>query len=270
MRPRNSILLAGLTLLALGATLLLAFPRARASLRWKPGFQPLAVDSRIFFEPGALPMAQRFAALLPDAISRVEEAHGQPFRSRFRVYVCSSHESFTRHLGLRQIVPVRGLVMKDIWLSPLAFDFHGLDTHRESLVHELSHLHFRQHLGWIRNQRSIPTWFAEGLADVVADTGGEIFTRQMALAAFASGHHFEPDGQGGFPSGRRILDYGVPGPLLHQQSRMFVEFLQAGNVQEFQLFLGALLEGANFRKAFGSHFGVGLDEAWQLFLRSLE
>lgn len=276
-RPRQRIrstsqwiLLSGLAILIITAVLLLASPRAMAALRWKPGFEPLEYGSRVFFEPGATDAAQRFADALPDAIAKVEEMHGLPFTAEFRVYVCSTHQSFTKHLGLPETSPVRGLVMRDIWLSPLAFDFHSRDTHRESLIHELSHLHLRQDLGWIRNQRNIPTWFAEGLADVVANTGGEIFTRQMALAAFAAGRHFVPDARGRFPFARGLGDYGVPAPLLHQQSRMFVEYLRTRYSQTFQEFLYALLQGADFGEAFSSHFGVDLEQSWRQFSRSME
>jgi hypothetical protein len=264
------ILFSGLAILIITAVLLLASPRAKASLRWKPGFEPLDCDSRVFFETGASVAAQRIADVLPDAIVKVEEMHGMPFTAEFRVYVCSTHQSFTEHLGLPETSPVRGIVMRDIWLSPLAFDFHSRDTHRESLTHELSHLHLRQHLGWIRNQRNIPTWFAEGLADVVANTGGEIFTRQMALTSFAKGRHFVPDAEGQFPFTKGLRAYGVPAPLLHQQSRMFVEFLRTRNLQAFREFLYALLQGAEFAEAFSSHFGVDLDQSWHQFLSSVE
>jgi len=267
---RKWILISGLAILVITAILLLASPRATAALRWTPGFKPLAGDSRVFFEFGASDAAREFADALPDAIAKVEEMHGLPFEGEFRVYVCSTHRSFTEHLGLPESSPVRGIVMRDIWLSPLAFEFHGRDTHRESLTHELSHLHLRQHLGWIRNQRNIPTWFAEGLADVVANTGGEIFTRQMALASFAEGRHFVPDAEGQFPFTRRLRAYGVPAPLLHQQSRMFVEYLRTRNSQAFRQFLYALLQGAEFAESFSIHFGVDLERSWHQFLTSME
>ena len=267
---RKWALISGLVVLAIATILLLAYPRTTAALRWKPGFDPLTSDPRVFFEPGASTAAQQFADALPEALARVEETHGLPFVGDFRLYICSTHQSFVGHLDLPRDSPVRGMVMRDIWLSPLVFDFHGRDTHRESLAHELSHLHVRQHLGWRKSVQGIPTWFAEGLADVAADTGGEIFTRQMALSAFAEGRHFVPDAYGRFPIPRGLLDYGVPAPLLHQQSRMFVEYLQADDPTGFRSFVVEVLHGAAFPTAFQERFERDLDRAWQDFLRSLE
>jgi hypothetical protein len=234
------------------------------------GFQSLDEDSRVFYEPGAEVHARRWAESLPEVIARVEDRQGQPFKSTFRVYVCASHESFTRRLGERRDSPARGMkLFRDIWMSPLAFDFRGSDTHRQSITHELSHLHMTQQLGPRSIVGTVPTWFAEGLADWVADTGSEIISRQAALDAFAAGNHFVPDARGRFLLPRTAKHYGVSWPMLHRQSRMFVEYLHDRAGKSFTDFVVAVGKGARFDVAFRDHFGYSLAKVWQEFLESL-
>jgi hypothetical protein len=264
------IRLPGSRLLVLPAALLL-HPRARAAVRLAPGFRSLEADARVFYEPGAEAPARRFAEALPAAIVRVEESHGAPFRSRFRVYVCASHASFTRRLAERPDSPVRGMrLVRDVWLSPLAFDFRGSDTHRQTLTHELSHLHMTQQLGLHSILGTVPTWFAEGLADRVADTGGEIVSRQDALEAFASGNHLVPDARGRLLLPRTARHYGISWPMLHRQSRMFVEYLHDRAGGTFTDFVATVGSGERFDRAFRKHYGESLDGVWRDFLRSLE
>lgn len=269
-RRRIRRLLIPLSLVAVLAALPLLHPRARAAVRLTSGFQPLEEDTRVFSEQGADVYARRFAQALPAATALVEEHQGQPFSSGFRVYVCASHESFTRHLGERPDSPVRGMkLFRDIWVSPLAFDFRGSDTHRQTITHELSHLHMTQQLGLRAIMGAVPTWFAEGLADWVADTGGEIISHQDALEAFASGHHFVPDARGRFLFPRTAKHYGIPWPMLHRQSRMFVEYLHDRAGGSFGDFVAAVGKGERFDVAFLEHYGASLDDVWNDFLESL-
>jgi hypothetical protein len=268
---RTRRLLIPFGLLSLLALLLFLHPRARAAARLTSGFQSLVEDTRVFYEPGAEVHARRFAESLPAAIARVEEYQGRPFKSDFRVYVCASHESFTRHLDERPDSFARGMrLFRDIWVSPLAFDFRGSDTHRQTITHELSHLHMTQQLGLRSIMGTVPTWFAEGLADWIADTGGEIITHQDALEAFASGNHFVPDAKGRFLFPRTAKHYGVSWPMLHRQSRMFVEYLRDRAGGLFGDFVVAAGKGERFDVAFLEHYGDSLDNVWNDFLESLD
>jgi len=270
-RRRIRKLLIPLSLLSLLVPLLLLHPRARAAARLTSGFQSLEKDARVFYEPGAEVHARGFAESLPAAIARVEEHQGRPFKSHFRVYVCASHESFTRHLGERPDSPARGMkLFRDIWVSPLAFDFRGTDTHRQTVTHELSHLHMTQQLGLRTIVGTVPTWFVEGLADWVADTGGEIVTHQDALEAFASGNHFVPDAKGRFLFPRTAKHYGISWPMLHRQSRMFVEYLHDRAGGSFEDFVAAVGKGKRFDVAFLEHYRDSLDNVWNDFLESLD
>ena len=270
-KRRSRRLLIPLGSLLLLVSLLLLHPRVRAATRLTPGFQPLEEDARVFFEPGAELYARRFAELLPMAVARVEECHGRPFKSDFRVYVCASHQSFTRHLLQRSDSPVRGMALfRDVWVSPLAFDFAGSDTHRQTITHELSHLHLSQQLGLRSIMGTVPTWFVEGLADWVADTGGEIVSYQDALGAFATGHHFVPDTRGRFLLPRRASHYGISWPMLHRQSRMFVEYLRDRDEESFASFVVLVGTGERFDAAFLEQFGESLEVVWDDFRDSLD
>ena len=260
-----------LLLLPLLVPLLLLHPRARAAVRLTSGFQSLQEDTRVFFEQGAEVHARRFAQALPAATALVENHQGRAFKPEFRVYVCASHESFTRHLGERLDSPARGMkLFRDIWVSPLAFDFRGSDTHRQTITHELSHLHLTQQLGLRTVMGTVPTWFAEGLADWVADTGGEIISHQDALEAFASGNHFVPDARGRFLFPRTAEHYRISWPMLHRQSRMFVEYLHDRAGGSFGDFVAAVGRGGRFDVTFLEHYGASLDNVWNDFLASLD
>lgn len=251
--------------------LLLMQPRARAVLRLTQAFAPLTQGGQVFCEPGAQDYAERIADALPAATARVEEYHSVPFKSGFRVYVCSTHESFTKHIGHHVTSPVRGIVfLRDIWISPKAFAFFGRDTHKQTLAHELSHLHLSQHLSWWRRVREVPSWFLEGLADWVANTGDEIVSREEARKEFLTGRHLVPDAKGKLFFPKSPQDYGLTWPLFHMQSRMFVEYLHGRDEESLKNFLKAVLGGDRFDTAFDAHFENSLENIYHDFLDSLK
>lgn len=247
---------------------LVLVPRLRATLRLVGGFEVLPGNSRVYFEPGGRAQAEELARSLPEAITRVERLHGRPFRAPFRVYLCSTHAAFCRRTGLPEGSPVRGFAfLRDVWISPLAFEFRGFDTHESALSHELSHLHLGQYLGWFERTRKIPTWFSEGLADVASGTGFEIVSRAEGLRGLAQGPRFEPDGKGRWLWPRPLTGYGLSPPGLHSQARLFVEYLAAD--ERFPQFVVALSSGEPFESAFREHLGRPLESAWRDFLRDL-
>jgi hypothetical protein len=69
--------------------------------------------------------------------------------------------------------PRGAAAMGDVYIGPRAFSFFGYDTHKESLMHELSHLHLKQRLGYFGFgvKIKIPVWFSEGLANNIAGSG---------------------------------------------------------------------------------------------------
>jgi hypothetical protein len=268
-KKRNLAIAVAAGILVAAAALVLALPRARTALRLVGGFSPLEVDARVYFEAGAEDMARAVAEALPAAMARVETCQAGPFEDPFRVYVCASHEGFTRRIGQPVNSPVRGITfLRDIWISPMAFSFHGEDTHRETLTHELSHLHLGQKLGWWRRTKGVPAWFQEGLADWVADTGDVQISRREAREALKRGRHFVPDATGHLPFPKGAGDYGLPWPLFHIQSRMFVEYLRARNEEAFSAFVASVVEGDEFESAFSENYLVDLPDVWNDFLQS--
>lgn len=266
---RAAVVCAGLLVLA--AAGLLSQARARAALRLVGGFSPLDQDPRVLYEAGAGDNALAVAKALPEAIGRVQHGHGEPPDPGFRVYVCATQDSFTRKTGQSEGAPVRGIAFsRDIWVSPLAFRFHGRDTHRETLAHELSHLRLQQSLGWWRRTRIVPSWFQEGLADRVADTGFEQVSRAEAWEAIRDGPCLTPDDSGRFPFPKRAGDYGLTWPMFHAQSRMFVEFLHERDGGGIARLLTSLHQGARFGTAFAECFGGSVEEVWAEFVGSVE
>lgn len=127
-----------------------------------------------------------------------------------------------------------------------------------------------QQLGLRSIMGTVPTWFVEGLADWIADTGGEIVTHQDALETFASGKHFVPDAKGRCLFPLTAKHYGVSWPMLHRQSRMFVEYLHDRAGGSFAGFVVAVGKGERFDAAFLEHFGDSLANVWNDFLESLD
>ncbi len=154
------------------------------------------------------------------------------------------------------------IAIEKMWVTPRS---------RQALAHELSHLHFAQHLGWWNRTKNVPIWFAEGLADWLADTGGEIVSRAEALEAFRSGYHMVPKASGKLRlSPPTLQDLRVSFPMFHMQSRMFVEYLLGRGEEPFKKLITALMKGARFNVAFEEHIGDNLKNVWLDFIHSMD
>lgn len=229
------------------------------------------VDQRILFEPGAEEMADSFALFLPDAIRMVEDAQIFPFKETFRVYICNSQERFNEYLALTgSFYPVRGAVLwGNILIAPSAFIFMGMDTHRETMIHELSHLHFRQRLGRLKERR-IPVWFREGYADLVAGSGGEGVTETEAVQMILSGEHLIPEESSGLFRPFQKAQNGLTGPAFHRQAKMFVSYLAEKDTVLFGLLIKDLQEGIPFADAYIHLTGEDIQSSWIQFIDSLK
>jgi len=270
MRRRRAWLGGGILVLSLGGLWATRTSVGAALLKTKRDFAPVAADPRVRFEPGAEAMARSVAAFLDTAMATVEATHGAPFRRPFTVYVCASQRSLNEFAALPPQAPIRGTVLLgDVFIAPSAFDWQGADVHRESLMHELSHLHLRQHIGFVSDRGSMPAWFKEALADLVSGAGGEGISREEAVAAVLDGPALHPDSAGSLWSLQRAGSYGLTGPMLHRQSTMFLDFLRARDPGRFPAFLRRIQEERSFAGPFRDQFGGSVDELWGAFAASL-
>jgi len=186
---KHKILFIGL--LTVFILLLIAFlfsPYSTALFKSKSHFIQHSSVSNIYYEQGAI------ALYLPMAVERVEQIHGLPFEESFNVYVCATQRSMNEYIAANPSARIRGMVLfGDVFIAPSAFNWKGKDTHRGSLIHELSHLHFRQRFGFWKDRVDIPDWFKEGFADVVCDCAGEGISDLEATNAIIERHHFDPE-----------------------------------------------------------------------------
>jgi hypothetical protein len=254
------------------ATILLvvASPSFRALTKTRSQFVSHPLDPRVFYEPGAERYAQRVASFLPHAVETVETVHGLPYKSPVRVYVCATQRSLNEFIAAPPATPIRGTVaMESVFLAPSAFDWGGVDTHRETLTHELSHLHIRQRLGLVAHRSAVPAWFNEGLANLVAGAGGEGITEEDATEAVLAGRGFEPDTAGAMFRPKGPQSYGLPAPMLQKQATMFLAFIRDTDPSAFDSFLLELQLAKNFAGPFRTHFGMDAREMWMRFEKEL-
>jgi len=269
---RRWIMVAAGTLALVGTGVALSRnPVGRALLKPKSGFLPVETDHRVFVEAGAEERASLVAFFLPQAIALIEGSQGRPFKKPFRVYVCATQGSLNEFIGLPPGAPIRGTVrFGEVFLAPSAFDWRGEDLHRESLLHELSHLHLRQQLGFLASRGNIPSWFHEGLADLVSGAGGEGISDEEARQAILGGPTLQPDSTGSLWSLRSVTDQGLRGPMFHKQSRMFLAYLESRDPGGFHAFLLQLQEEKELAGPFRAAFGAGVGEVWEEFRTALQ
>jgi len=205
--------------------------RVRAYLFGRVGMVADAQDDRVFNEP-ATPEANtaQVLELLDESVATVERAHGRAFAGPVRVYICATQQSYNARTGDFEQGRARGAVFADcVFLSPRTFD---TNTCREILTHELSHLHFRQHLGSAYTS-GIPGWFQEGLAVYISDGGGaEPVSVHQARVSILSGVSMKPEDVGSrFP--RMSSGHGLKHHMFYRQSAMFVEFFAKSRPDAF-------------------------------------
>ena len=175
-----------MALIATGAGAVLAVPRTRHLISgWlnMPDRMPaLATNSQVHYQPGAEDFAHDVAALLPDAIVRVEAVHGRPFAHPVIVGVYATPEAYAAANGLASTVPAGVTIFGRVNLSPKLFGPQRQRL-RAILTHELSHAHLQ---GWIGDYDTLylPNWFKEGLAVMLSGGGGaELVSEDEARAA---------------------------------------------------------------------------------------
>ena len=251
--------------------LFLRSPIGRALLKSKSHFIAHTADSRVLYEPGAEGFAGKIADFLPTAVKRVEEGHFLPFKKPFKVYVFSTQKSHNESVGSTTSYPIRGTAIQgNVFIAPSAFSFKGLDTHRESLMHELSHLHLSQRLGFLKRRR-IPSWFTEGLANIIAGSGGEGISDEMSIQSIKEGRHLIIPERRGFLDRmpRTIQEAGITGPMYHKQNKMFVNYINSLNPEAFKKLVLAVQRGEAFSESFLTYIEMSPEEMWTRFKNEL-
>lgn len=222
------------------------------ALRPIDGFVPLASDPRVRVEPGYEAYGERVAAALPAAIARVEAAHYLPFARTPRVHVCGTDDCFRRYVLTPRL---SAAVVPDnrVILSP---KLDAREKHRLPmlLTHEFAHLHLGQRIGHYHS--SLPVWFHEGWASLVADGGGADYaTDAEAFAAARAGRrvdlgaHDTPGKRHGAAASKlNIFEF-------YRQSMLLVAWLRAQDETRFRQLALAVQANTDFGIAFWDVYG---------------
>ncbi|MBW8457946.1 MAG: hypothetical protein K0M58_05845 [Thiobacillus sp.] len=232
-----------------GCALTVSDPRALTPL---DRFAPLAGDSRVWVEPGFEAYGARVAAALPDAIARVEAAHYLPFSRPPRVYVCGTDACFKRHVLTPKlsaaVVPDNRLI-----LSP---NLDGRESHRlpALLTHELAHLHLGQRIGHYHS--TLPVWFHEGWASLVADGGGADYaTDARVFEAIQAGKRVNLTARDTPGKRHRAAASRLTIFEFYRQSMLLVGWLRAHDEARFRQLVLAVQDNADFEIAFWNAYG---------------
>lgn len=281
MRRRIVLAVIGapLALVAIGAGAAFAVPRTRhmitGFLNMPEQMPALPANSQVHYEAGAQDFAREVAALLPDAIARVEAVHGRPFTHPVIVGVYATPEAYAAANGLGSTVPVGVTIFGRVNLSPKLFGPQHQRL-RAILTHELSHAHIQ---GWIGGYGylHLPNWFKEGLAVMLSGSGGaELVSDEEARAALQRGERLAIDDAGSLT---RLTDVRLekapanrppwyPVVLAYREAGMFVNYLRESDRPAFDRMMNEILDDRAFGEAvtIGYHDNVG--SLWEKFIKS--
>jgi hypothetical protein len=260
-----------------GAALSMPAVRHLISGLWNlpDGLPALAGNNQVHYEPGAEDYARDVAALLPDAIARVEAVHGRPFAHPVTVGAYATIEAYAAANGLGSAVPVGVTMFGRVNLSPKLFSPQHQRL-RGILTHELSHAHLG---GWIGGVAyiSLPNWFKEGLAVMASGGGGaELVSEEEALAAIRRGEKIVIDEAGSMKSlGDVRLERApankpawYPVVLAYREAGMFVTYLRESDGPAFDHMMNAILDGSGFAEAMTIGYHDDVQSLWQKFVTS--
>jgi hypothetical protein len=268
-----------LTLVVIGAGAVLSMPTVRhlISVWWNiPDRLPaLAANPQIHYEPGAEDYADDVAALLPDAITRIEAAHGRRFAHPVTVGVYATPQAYAAANGLGSTVPVGVTTLGRVNLSPKLF-WPQQQRLRAILTHELSHAHI---VGWIGGYAYVrlPNWFKEGLAVMISEGGGaELVSEEEARAAIRRREQLVVDDAGSpqHPVDVRLENAPAGKPpwypvvLAYREAGMFVSYLRGSDGPAFERMMNAILDGRAFADAVTVGYHDDARSLWQKFAQT--
>jgi hypothetical protein len=274
------VIAAPLALIVVGAAAALSLPTVRhivSGLWHLPDWLPILSDNgQVHYQPGAEDFARDVAALLPDAIARVEAVHGRRFAHPVTVGVYTTLEAYAAANGVGSTTAVGVTFAGRVYLSPKLFRPQHQRL-RAILTHELSHAHLQ---GWIGQYAYIrlPVWFKEGLAVMVSGGGGaELISEEEARAAIRRGEQIVIDEAGSLQN----LDGGLrvertpanqapwyPVVLAYRQAGMFVAYLRESDRPAFDRMMNAIFDGRTFAQAVTIGYHDDARSLWQNFIAS--
>ena len=250
-----------LALVVIGSAAALSVPTVRHLISglWNlPDRLPALPDnSQVHYQPGAEDFAQDVAALLPEAIRRVEAAQGRHFSHPIIVGAYATPEAYATANGRGSDVPVGVTFAGRVNLSPKLF----WPQHKRLpaiLTHALSHAHLQNWIGGNAYIR-LPNWFKEGLAVMVSEGGGaELVSEEQARSAIQRGEQIAIDEAGSLQNladirfGRapvKTTPSWYPVVLAYRQAGMFVNYLRESDQPAFDRTMSAILDGRMFTEA---------------------
>jgi hypothetical protein len=218
------------------------------------GFVALADDDHVMVEPGYESYGTKVASLLPGAIEKVERAYGRPFKFAPRIYVCGTEECFKRYVLTPRlsaaVVPDNRLI-----LSPNLNDRES-ERLKPILIHELAHLHLGQSIG--HYDPSIPIWFHEGLASLVAEGGGaEFATDEQAYEAASEGRMINLAVRDTPDVRHKAAAFNMNIFEFYRQSLLLVTKLKEMDEEKFAALIQAIQNNKDFLIAFWEIYGTG-------------
>jgi hypothetical protein len=273
------VLGAPLALIAIGAGAALSVPTTRHLIvgLWNlPDRMPaLSGDSQVHYQPGAEDFARDVAALLPDAIARVEAVHARPFAHPVIVGVYATPEAYAAANGLGSTVPVGVTIYGRVNLSPKLFRPQHQRL-RAILTHELSHAHIQ---GWIGgyDYLYLPNWFKEGLAVMLSGGGGaELVGEDEGRAAIQRGERLVIYDTGGLTQSIGVplekepenKPSWYPVVLAYREAGMFVNYLRESDRPAFDRMMSAILDGRPFKDALTAGYHDDVQSLWEKFLKA--
>jgi hypothetical protein len=230
----------------------------------------------VHFQPGAERYARDVAALLPNATTQVETAHGRRFAHPVVVGVYATPEAYAAANGVGSAVPVGVTFLGRVNLSPKLFSTQHQRL-RAILTHELSHAHIQAWIGASAFLR-LPNWFKEGLAVMVSGGGGaELVSEADARAAIQRGEHIAIDEAGSLQNllGIRFENAPVevsapwyPTVLAYRQAGMFVTYLRDSDGPAFARMMNAILDGHPFVEAVAAGYHEDIQSLWKKFAQT--
>jgi hypothetical protein len=273
------IIAVALALIVIGAGAALSLPTTRHMLSglWNmPDHLPaLADNDHVHYQPGAEDLARDVAALLPEAVARVEAVHGRRFAHPVIVAAYATPEAYAAANGIGSAVPVGVTFFGRVHLSPKLF-WPQRRRLPAILTHELSHAHIQS---WIENGYiSLPNWFKEGLAVMVSGGGGaELVSEQEAREAILRGEQIAINDAGSLQNLSEVRFDTLPAKqdpswypvvLAYREAGMFVSYLREKDQPAFDRMMNAILDGRPFAEAASVGYHDDVRSLWQKFVAS--